>query len=309
MTIMTRATFPKDLAPGVEDHLGKSRDKLTPVYPRIFQRKKTNRAWLEWVMTAGLGAAKIKPEGSPVEFDAMSQGWSVFIRVQTWSLGFGVTQEAIEDNLYMSPVETGSRELVQSFAHAKEITHASHLNFAFDSNYAGGDGQPLISLAHPSAAPGHASYRNRPLVMADFSEEGLEQAIIDISKMKNERGIPASRRAVSIVIPTDLMFEHVRVLRGQLQPYTADNTLSALNYKNILQEQPIEWLYLTDPKGWFILTDVNSDEGLVTLDRIPFKSKQWGDDNTGNWYVTGRERYGSGWLNPRAIYASSPNQA
>lgn len=302
MPVMSRHTFPKDLAPGIEAHLGLNTKKLKPVYPLIFKRRKTERAWMEYVMTAGLGAARQKPEGTATELDEMAQGWSVYIRVQTWGLGFSITQEAMEDNLYHDLVEVGSRELVQSFGHAKEIVHASHLNSAFNSTYAGGDGVALASLSHPSVYPTAAAYANTLAVQADLSETSLEQAIIDISRMTNERGIPQNIEAVKIVIPPELMFEETRILRNKERPATTDRDISALNYKRILQDDPIVWKYLTDPAMWAILTSVNDDEGFVTSERIPFTPKHWGDDRTGNYFVTARERYGSGWRNPRCVF-------
>jgi len=305
MAVMTRHTFPKDLAPGIEAHLGLNLDKVAPVFPKIFMNRKTNRAWVEYVMMAGLGAARQKMEGGATELDEMAQGWSIYIRVQSWALGFSITQEAIEDNLYHDPVEIGSRELVQSFAHAKEIVHASHINNAFSSSYLGGDGKALAALDHPSVYPSVPAYRNTLTIQADFGEEALEQAIIDISMMTNERGIPTNIEPRQLVIPPALMFEEIRVLRGKLRPGTADNDLSALNYAKVLNGDPIIWKYMTDPKMFMILTDVNESEGFVTTQRIPFTPKKWGDDRTGNYFVTARERYGSGWRNPRCSFIVS----
>ena len=126
-------------------------------------------------------AARQKPEGTATELDNMAQGWSAYIKVTPWGLGFSITQEALEDNLYHDLIEIGSRELVGSFEHAKEIIHASHFNFAFNSSYTGGDGQPLASVSHPSVYPTAPSYRNTLTVQADFSETSVEQAIIDIA--------------------------------------------------------------------------------------------------------------------------------
>lgn len=303
MGVMTRHTFPKDLAPGIEAHLGRNLKKAKTVYNRVFQSKKTDRAWMEWVMTAGLGVAKQKPEGTATELDSMAQGWSAYVKVVSWGLGFTITQEAIEDNLYGDPMEIGSRELVQSFAQAKEIVHASILNFGFDSNYPMGDGVSLFNTAHPTIGHDTPSYRNTLAVQADFSEDTIEQACIDIQRMTNERGIQMNLEPVALVLPTELQFEEVRVMRNMNRPGTADRDISAIYKKGVLQNEPILWKFLTDPKQVTILTTLNEDEGLVTANRVAFSSKQWGDDRTGNYFVTARERYGVGARNPRAVFA------
>lgn len=302
MPVMTRHTFPKNLAPGIEAHLGRNQKKIKTVYNRIFQSKKTARAWMEWVMTAGLGPAKQKPEGTATELDAMAQGWSAYVKVVTWGLGFSITREAIEDDLYADPMEIGTRELVQSFAEAKEIVHASMLNFAFDSNYPMGDGVSLANLSHPTIGHDTPNYRNTLLVQADFSEASIEQAVIDIQRMKNERGIQMNVEATTLVLPTELQFEEVRIMRNMNRPGTADRDISALYKKGILQNEPIIWKFLTDPKMVTILTSLNEDEGFVTANRIAFESDQWGDDRTGNFFVTARERYGVGMRNPRSAF-------
>lgn len=299
---MKRSDFPKSLEPGVRMYFGDTYDRYDPTYSKVFTMKTTKRAWEEDTILAGFGAAKQLGEGGVTEYDRLIEGWSAYYKILKWSLGFMVTEEAMEDNQYWNVTEKGTKYLAASFIRTAETVHADILNNAFDSDFVGGDGVELCATNHPTLGDDAPTLRNELSVAADLSEAALEQAVIDIGNFKDDRGMFLKTRAVRLVIPDELQFVAERILKSDGRVSTSDNDLNALKSRGVLRNDPVEWVYLTDPKAWFVQTDV--DDGLKCYKRRAYKLKQWGDDRTGNYHVRASERYRPGWTNPRGLFGS-----
>lgn len=299
---MNRASFPKSLEPNIRTYFDDTARTYPSCYDKIFKQVKTKRAWEEDTLFAGFGAAKQTAEGGTTEYDRMIEGWSAYYEILKWSLGFMLTEEAMEDNQYMDLAIKGSKNLARSFGHTKEIVHAAILNNAFDSNYLGGDGKELCATDHPTLGEDAGDLRNELAVAADLSEASVEQAIIDIGNFQDERGIYVKYMAKDLVVPNGLQFEAHRILKSAARSGTADNDTNALKDMSILQRDPIVWRYLSSAKAWFITTDC--DDGLKTYQRRGYKLKTWGDERTGNYHTRASERFAPGWTNPRGVFGS-----
>lgn len=301
---ISRAQLAKELEPGLNALFGMSYSDYGPEeYAEIFSIEDSDRAFEEEVLITGFGSAPVKSEGAGVVFDTASEGFTARYTHQTIALAFSLTQEAIEDNLYDSLGRRYVKALARSMANTKEVKGADVLNNAFDTNFAGGDGQPLISTAHPLAGGGTEA--NRAATMADLNETSLEDNLIDISTFTDDRGLLISVQATKLVIPPQLVFVADRILNSTLRPGTADNDVNAIRNTGVLPQGYTVNHYLSDPDAYFLLTSVTeAGEGLKMFQRTAMETSMEPDFSTDNIRYKSRERYSFGFSDWRGIYGS-----
>jgi len=280
-----------------------SYDTYDREYEEIFSIEDSQRAFEEEVLITGFGSAPVKTEGQGVSFDTASEGFTARYTHDTIALAFSLTDEAVEDNLYDSLGRRYVKALARSMANTKEVKGADVLNNAFNTSFAGGDGQPMISTAHPLAGGG--TLANRATTMADLNETSLEDSLIDISTFTDDRGLTISVQATKLVIPPQLTFVADRILNSQLRVGTADNDINAIRNTGVLPGGYTVNHYLTDPDAYFILTSVTeSGEGLKMFQRTAMETSMEPDFSTGNIRYKARERYSFGFSDWRGIYGS-----
>ena len=300
---ISRAQLAKELEPGLNALFGMSYDTYDREYEEIFSIEDSQRAFEEEVLITGFGSAPVKTEGQGVSFDTATEGFTARYTHDTVALAFSLTDEAVEDNLYDSLGRRYVKALARSMANTKEVKGADVLNNAFNSSFAGGDGQPLISTAHPLAGGG--SLANRATTMSDLNETSLEDALIDISTFTDDRGLTISVQATKLVIPPQLTFVADRILNSQQRVGTADNDINAIRNTGVLPGGYTVNHYLTDPDAFFILTSVTeAGEGLKMFQRTAMETSMEPDFATGNIRYKARERYSFGFSDWRGIYGS-----
>lgn len=298
---ISRAQLMKELVPGVHALIGLGYNDYPAEHKEIFEIVTSERSFEEEVKLAGFGQAYVKPEGSAVEYDDQAgEVWIARYTPVTWSLGFTLTEEAIEDNLYDSLGKRYSKELGRSMAKTKEINHANILNNAFSSSYPGGDGVALCSASHPTKSG--LTNSNYAAVGTDLNEATLENAVISISQWVNERGMLIAAKPKKLVVPVGLQFTATRILKSQYRPSSSDNDINAMLNNGTIPGGYTVNHYLTDPDDWFVLTDV--PDGLKSVVRTKLKVSNEGDFDTGNMRFKARERYIPGWTDPLGIWAS-----
>jgi hypothetical protein len=297
MTV-TRSTFPALLWPGIQAIFGQSYDKLDKEYSRIFDVRKSTKAYEKVSEATGLGLAAVKAEGQSILYDNPSPGaTSVFTHV-TYGLGYMITREAEEDNQYQEVAEGNAASLPWSMLTTKEIVHANVLNRAFNGAYVGGDGQPLASDSHPTAG---ANLDNL-LTAADLSEAALEDALTTIAQAKNSSGLPIALRAVRLIVGPGQIFNATRILESDGRVGTNNNDVNAIKTLGLVPEIAINH-YLDDPDAWFIQT--NAPNGLISYQRRALELQDDSDFDTENHKHKATERYSAGWGDPRAIFANA----
>ena len=302
---ISRAQLAKELEPGLNALFGMSYDTYDREYEEIFSIEDSQRAFEEEVLITGFGSAPVKTEGQGVSFDTASEGFTARYTHDTIALAFSLTDEAVEDNLYDSLGRRYVKALARSMANTKEVKGADVLNNAFNTSFAGGDGQPLISTAHPLAGGG--TLANRATTMADLNETSLEDSLIDISTFTDDRGLTISVRATKLVVPPQLVFVADRILNSQQRVGTADNDINAIRNTGVLPGGYTVNHYLTDPDAYFLLTSVTeSGEGLKMFQRTAMETSMEPDFSTGNIRYKARERYSFGFSDWRGLYGSNP---
>ena len=300
---ISRAQLAKELEPGLNALFGMSYDSYDREYEEIFAIEDSERAFEEEVLITGFGTAPTKTEGAGVAFDTASEGFTARYTHDTIALAFSLTSEAVEDNLYDSLGRRYVKALARSMANTKEVKGADVLNNAFSSSFAGGDGQPLISTAHPLAGGG--TLANRATTMADLNETSLEDALIDISTFTDDRGLTISVQATKLVVPPQLVFVADRILNSTLRSGTADNDVNAIRNTGVLPQGYTVNHYLTDPDAFFVLTSVtDAGEGLKMFQRTAMETSMEPDFSTDNIRYKARERYSFGFSDWRGIYGS-----
>lgn len=300
---ISRAQLAKELEPGLNALFGMSYDSYDKEYEEIFAIEDSERAFEEEVLITGFGTAPTKTEGAGVSFDTASEGFTARYTHDTIALAFSLTAEAVEDNLYDSLGRRYVKALARSMANTKEVKGADVLNNAFNSSFAGGDGQPLISTAHPLAGGG--TLANRATTMADLNETSLEDALIDISTFTDDRGLTISVQATKLVVPPQLVFVADRILNSTLRPGTADNDINAIRNTGVLPQGYTVNHYLTDPDAFFLLTSVtDAGEGLKMFQRTAMETSMEPDFSTDNIRYKARERYSFGFSDWRGVYGS-----
>ena len=300
MAVMNRNTFAKDLEEGLNTHFGMAYRARPDEWSRVFEVDRSDKAWEEDVLETGFGAAQVKPEGSAVGFDEGMQGWTSRYVHETIALAFAITEEAVEDNLYQRLGPKYSRALARAMKHTKEIKGAGILNNAFSATSPGGDGVSLLNTAHPLLNGGTMS--NKLATPADLSEQAIEDLLIQIRKTTDDRGVPISLMAEQLIIPPELEYEAIRLVRTTQRVGTADNDVSAIVSKGVFSRDPTTITRLTDPDAWFIQTDC--PDGLKYMRRVGMKRGMQGDFDTGNMRYKARERYSFGFTDPRGLFGS-----
>jgi hypothetical protein len=297
---ISRAQLLKELLPGLNALFGLEYARYGEEHKEIFETETSERSFEEETKLSGFSAAPVKNEGSAIAYDNAQEVFTARYNHETIALGFSLTEEAIEDNLYDSLSARYTKALARAMAYTKQTKAAAILNNGFDTDYAGGDGQPLFSNAHPLVSGGTNS--NIPSVATDLNETALENAVIQISLWTDERGLLIAAKPRKLVIPPSLQFVATRLLETELQVNTADNNINAIKSNGSIPEGYTINHFLTDTDAWFLTTDVPN--GLKHFVRTPLAQSMDGDFDTGNVRYKARERYSFGWSDPLGMYGS-----
>jgi hypothetical protein len=296
---ISRAQLVKELEPGLNALFGLEYKNYADEHAEIFDVENSDRAFEEEVMLSGFANASVKPEGSSVNYDTAQESFTARYTHETLALAFSITEEAIEDNLYDRLASRYTKALARSMANAKQVKAANVLNNAFSSSFTGGDGVELCSAVHPIVA---GTFKNELSTAADLNETSLEQALIDIAAMTDERGLKIAAKGVKMIIPSALQFTAERLMKSQGRTATADNDINAVGSMGMIPQGYVVNHYLTDTDAFFIKTDVPN--GLKMFVRAPIKTAMEGDFETGNVRYKARERYSFGFSDPRGIFGS-----
>jgi len=296
---ISRAQLAKELEPGLNALFGLEYDRYENEHSEIFDEESSDRAFEEEVMLGGFSTAPVKGEGTAINFDAAQETYTARYTHETIALAFSITEEAIEDNLYDRLASRYTKALARSMAQTKQIKAASILNNAFNTANPVGDGAALCSSAHPSLS---GNQRNQLAVAADLNETSLEQMLIDIAGLTDERGLKIAVRGTKLIIPKELQFIAERVLNSNLRPATADNDANAMKNMGMIPEGAVVNHFLTDTDAFFIKTD--APNGFKYFNRAAIKTAMEGDFDTGNMRFKARERYSFGVSDWRAVSGS-----
>ena len=297
---ISRAQLLKELLPGLNALFGLEYARYGEEHKEIFETETSERSFEEETKLSGFSAAPVKNEGSAIAYDNAQEVFTARYNHETIALGFSLTEEAIEDNLYDSLSARYTKALARAMAYTKQTKAAAILNNGFDTDYPGGDGQPLFSNAHPLVSGGTNS--NIPSVASDLNETALENAVIQIAAWTDERGLLIAAKPKKLVIPPSLMFVATRLLETELRVSTADNDINAIKSNGSIPEGYTVNHFLTDTDAWFLTTDVPN--GLKHFVRTPLANSMDGDFDTGNVRYKARERYSFGWSDPLGMYGS-----
>ena len=297
---ISRQQLAKELEPGLNALFGLEYKNYENQHAEIYDKESSDRAFEEEVMLGGFANAAVKPEGSGVSYDTANEAFTARYTHETIALAFSITEEAVEDNLYDSIAKRYTKALARSMANTKQIKAANVLNNGFSGGTAGGDGVDLLSIAHPTISAGNQ--KNELTTSADLSETSLEQAMIDIAAMKDERGLKIAARGMKLIIPSALQFTAERILKSPARVGTADNDLNAIKTMGMIPQGYTVNHFLTDDDAFFIKTDVPN--GMIHFNRAPIKTAMEGDFDTGNMRYKARERYSFGFSDWRGIYGS-----
>jgi len=297
---ISRAQLLKELLPGLNALFGMEYQKYGEEHTEIFETETSERSFEEETKLSGFSAAPVKQEGAAIEYDNAQETWTARYTHETIALGFAITEEAVEDNLYDSLSSRYTKALARAMAYTKQTKAAAVLNNGFDSNYPGGDGVELFSTAHPLVSGGVNS--NEPSTAADLNETSLEAAVIQIAGWTDERGLLIAAKPRKLIVPPSLMFVATRLLETEGRVGTADNDLNALRNNGSIPEGYTVNHFLTDDDAWFLTTDVPN--GLKHFTRSPMATSMDGDFDTGNVRYKARERYSFGWSDPLGIFGS-----
>jgi len=297
---ISRAQLLKELLPGLNALFGLEYAKYGEEHKEIFETETSDRSFEEETKLSGFGSAPVKSEGSSIEYDNAQEAFTARYTHETVAMGFAITEEAIEDNLYDSLSSRYTKALARAMAYTKQVKAASILNNAFNSSFTFGDGVELCSTAHPLV--NGATNSNEPSTPADLNETSLEAAIIQIGGWTDERGLLIASQAKKLIIPSNLQFVATRLLETEGRVATADNDLNALRSNGSIPEGYAINHYLTDTDAWFLMTDVPN--GLKHFTRSPMSTSMDADFDTGNSRYKARERYSFGVSDPLGIFGS-----
>lgn len=300
MATISRAQQLKELLPGLNGLFGLEYARYGEEHKEIYETETSERSFEEEVKLAGMSAAPVKQEGSAITYDGGQEAWTARYNHETIALGFAITEEAMEDNLYDSVATRYTKALARAMAYTKQVKGANVLNNGFDSAFAGGDGVSLFSASHPLVNGGTNS--NVPTTPTDLNETSLENAVIQIAAWTDEKGLLIAAKPKKLIIPSALQFVATRLLDTKLRVGTADNDLNALNNNGSIPGGYSINHFLTDPDAWFLLTDIPN--GLKHFVRAAMKTDMQGDFDTGNVRYRARERYSFGFSDPLGIYGS-----
>jgi hypothetical protein len=297
---ISRAQLLKELLPGLNALFGLEYKKYGEEHREIFETETSERSFEEETKLSGFSAAPVKNEGAAMSYDNAQEAWTARYQHETIAMGFSITEEAIEDNLYDSLSARYTKALARAMAYTKQVKAAAVLNNAFATGVTYGDGQVLCSTAHPLISGGVNS--NRPTVAADLNETSLENAVIQIAAWTDERGLLIAARPTKLIVPPALQFVATRLLETELRVSTADNDINAIKNNGSISGGYTINHYLTDTNAWFLTTDIPN--GLKHFVRTPLQNSMDADFDTGNSRYKARERYSFGVSDPLGIYGS-----
>ena len=297
---ISRSQLLKELLPGLNALFGLEYTKYGEEHKEIYETETSERSFEEETKLSGFGQAPVKSEGAAISYDNAQEAFTARYTHETIALGFSITEEAVEDNLYDSLSARYTKALARGMAYTKQVKAASVLNNGFDSAFTGGDGVELFSTAHPLVSGGTNS--NEPATAADLNETSLEAAVIQIAAWTDERGLLIAAKPRKLIIPPNLMFVATRLLDTDLRVGTADNDLNAIKTNGAIPEGYSVNHYLTDTDAWFLTTDIPN--GLKHFVRSPMNTSMDGDFDTGNVRYKARERYSFGFSDPLGMFGS-----
>ena len=299
MAVITTGNHPKALWPGVYAWFGASYNKHERYTDKIFEKRRSSKAYEEDVETTGFGLAAVKAESAATTYDSSAQGYVTRTTHSVYSKGYIITKEAMDDNLYKEKSMPLASALAFSMFTTRETVGANILNRAFNSAYVGGNGVELISTAQPTL---DGTQSNHIATASDLSEASLEALLIQIRNTKDSRGLPINIKGDALIVPAELEFEANRILFSTLQAGTGNNDVNAMRSMGLLPKGIISSPYLTDPNAWFVKTNVPN--GLVCYQRNPLAFTRDNDFDTGNAKAKAVERYSFNWLEWRALFGS-----
>ena len=299
---ISRSQLLKELLPGLNALFGLEYQKYGEEHKEIYESETSERSFEEETKLSGFGAAPVKAEGSAIAYDNAQEAWTTRYNHETIAMGFSITEEAVEDNLYDSLSARYTKALARAMSYTKQVKAAAVLNNGFtnSSAYYGGDNVPLFSASHPLVGGGVNS--NTPAAQVDLNETSLEAAIIQIAAWTDERGLLIAAKPRKLIVPPALMFVAKRILDTDLRVATADNDLNAIKSMGAVPEGYTVNHFLTDTNAWFIKTDVPN--GMKHFTRSPMSTGMDGDFDTGNVRYKARERYSFGFSDPRGMFGS-----
>ena len=305
---ISRAQLLKELLPGLNALFGMEYARYGEEHKEIYETEKSERSFEEETKLAGFSAAPVKNEGSAIAYDNAQEAFTARYTHETIALGFSITEEAVEDNLYDSLSARYTKALARAMAYTKQVKAAAVINNGFNGAYLGGDGVTLFGNNSSSTRVGHPLVGggvnfNSPATGVDLNETALENAVIQIAAWTDERGLLIAAKPRKMVIPPALMFVAKRLLDTELRVQTADNDINALKQMGAIPEGYTVNHFLTDPNGWYLTTDVPN--GMKHFERMPLANSMDGDFDTGNVRYKARERYSFGWSDPLGMWGSS----
>ena len=298
---ISRAQLLKELLPGLNALFGLEYKTYGEEHKEIYETETSERSFEEETKLSGFSAAPVKAEGAAIAYDNAQEAWTARYSHETIALGFSITEEAVEDNLYDSLSKRYTKALARAMAYTKQVKGASVLNAAFSGGPTGGDGVSLCNTSHPLVSGGVNS--NTFSTQSDLNETSLEAAVIQIAGWTDERNLLIAAKPRKLIVPPSLMFVAKRLLDTELRVGTTDNDINALKAMGSIPEGYKVNHFLTDPNAWFLITDVPN--GLKHFVRTPLANSMDGDFDTGNVRYKARERYSFGWSDPLGVFGSS----
>ena len=305
---ISRSQLLKELLPGLNALFGMEYARYGEEHKELYETEKSERSFEEETKLSGFGAAPVKNEGSAIAYDNAQEAFTARYTHETIALGFSITEEAVEDNLYDSLSARYTKALARAMAYTKQVKAASVLNNGFSQNYLGGDGVSLFGVNSSGTRVGHplvggGQNYNSPTTGVDLNETSLENAVIQIAAWTDERGLLIAAKPQKLVVPPSLMFVAKRLLDTELRVSTADNDINALKQMGSIPGGYTVNHFLTDTNAWFLLTDVPN--GLKHFERVALATSMDGDFDTGNVRYKARERYSFGWSDPLGVWGSA----
>ena len=298
---ISRAQLLKELLPGLNALFGLEYARYGEEHKELYETETSERSFEEETKLSGFSAAPVKNEGSAIAYDNAQEAWTTRYNHETIALGFSITEEAVEDNLYDSLSARYTKGLARAMAYTKQVKAAAVVNNGFSAGYPGGDGVSLFNTAHPLINGG--TNANTPSTQVDLNETSLEAAVIQIAAWTDERGLLIAAKPKKLIVPPALMFVAKRLLDTELRVGTTDNDINAIKQMGAIPEGYTVNHFLTDSNGWYLTTDVPN--GLKHFIRSPLSQSMDGDFDTGNVRYKSRERYSFGWSDPLGIWGSS----
>ena len=299
---ISRAQLLKELLPGLNALFGLEYKRYGEEHKEIYETETSERSFEEETKLSGFSAAPVKNEGSAIAYDNAQEAWTARYNHQTIALGFSLTEEAVEDNLYDTLSARYTKALARAMAYTKQVKAAAVLNNGFNTSgsYNGGDGVSLFNTAHPLVSGGTNS--NTQSTATDLNETALENAVIQIAAWTDERGLLIAAQPRKLIVAPGNQFVATRLLETELRVATADNDINAIKNNGSIPEGYTINHFLTDSDAYFLTTDVPN--GMKHFVRTPLSTSMDGDFDTGNVRYKARERYSFGWSDPLGMWGS-----